>query len=81
METVKSGKEKVFYARCGNCASDLHYGLEDVKTEEYLFWKSEIKYIKCPVCNEPIPVDLLTEEEAKEKAKHPFPYSCSCSVG
>lgn len=77
MEIIKNGKEKTFYARCGNCASELNYKLDDVKTEESIL-RSNTKYIVCPVCNAPIAVNLLTEEEAKEQAKRSLSYGYAC---
>lgn len=81
MEIVKNGIDKVFYARCGNCASEIRYRLGDVETEKSIVWKNEIKYILCPVCNQPISANLLTEEEAKELAKNQSKFSYSCALG
>ncbi len=81
MEIIKNGKEKTFYARCGNCATELNYKLEDVNSEESLVLKTETKYVYCPECHAPIIVHLLTEEEAKEQANHAIPYGFGRGLG
>lgn len=80
MEIIKNGKEKTFYARCGNCASELNYTLDEVKTEESVL-RGKTKYIVCPVCNSPFAVNLLTEEEVKEQAKRQTAFGYTCCAG
>lgn len=82
MEIIKNGKEKTFYARCGNCATELNYTLDEVKTEKSgSVLRDTIQYIMCPVCDEHIIVNLLTEDEVKEQANHAIPYGFCRGLG
>ena len=73
IKIIKNGKEKIFIARCAECASDLTYELSDVqrkKDEDDFYTQPSYSYINCPVCNASIYVNLVTEED-NEKMKFP----------
>ena len=72
---IKDGREKEFYTRCPECATEFVYALSDVyknpKKEEikqggYIFRYAdamEYPYVYCPVCNQRVMADKLTREE------------------
>ena len=70
---MKNGEDKRFFAKCNKCATEMEYSLSDVKTEIVnAVYKTKIKSIVCPVCGEPIPVNLLTKEEFYQENKNGY---------
>lgn len=64
VKIISDGRNKTFYTKCINCATEFEYQLSDVKTEKTenaVF--NEIKTVKCPVCGEAESAMLLTKEE------------------
>lgn len=68
---IKNGREKVFRARCRDCATDFSFEFEDVTEISApvisgmppLPNMPKMRVAKCPVCQADVPVDLITEEE------------------
>lgn len=74
VKIISNGKNKTFYAKCFNCATDFEYQLSDTTTKELTdHLAKEMKVIECPVCNEANIAMLLTKEE-QEKNFHQYPY-------
>lgn len=82
VEVTKDGREKVYVARCGKCASDLKYSFSDVKMETVPGIYSALrKMITCPVCGEILNVNMMTAEDVEKAAKTAYPSafnSCVC---
>lgn len=79
IKITQNGKEKIYYAKCSECATELEYTYEDVKYETSAAVKyAKGRFIICPVCGEPISVSLLTKKESEVTAQRGFGYSCVC---
>lgn len=68
---IKNGKDKVFRARCRDCATDFSFEFEDVMEISApvipgmspLPNMPKMRVVKCPVCQADVSVDLVTDEE------------------
>lgn len=61
---IEDGTKKTFYTKCGSCASELEYSLEDVNEEKIgQFSPMAHRYITCPVCGQKIDAYLWTKAE------------------
>lgn len=73
-QIILDGKDKVFYTKCLNCATEFTYQLEDVQTEETEYSISmKVKTVICPSCGEKESAMLLTKEEY-DKIFRNYPY-------
>lgn len=82
IKIIRNGNDKIFIARCAECASDLTYELSDVrktKDTDDFYAHYSYPYITCPVCCASVYVNLVTEEDNK-KALFPafIPNSYCC---
>ncbi len=61
MKIIKNGKEKKFFAKCTECATEFEYNFNDI----YTCKKNELKYrvVKCPACGNEEYATLQTEKE------------------
>lgn len=78
-----NGHDKVFYAKCKSCASELEYTLDEVKEESIgIHMPLNLKFIYCPICNQKVDALLLTKED-HERFPPTIPYypvSVGCSL-
>ena len=77
IKILKSGMDKRYFSKCGNCATEFEYEHSDVKYEKNPGYQSEVKTVTCPVCGKTLLVDLITREEYDIKLKTGnHSYSC-----
>lgn len=78
IKVIKNGREKEFFARCFECATDFTYTLDDVKET---FEEGETPpinelldypFVVCPVCGARRRADKLTREEAERIPAMPY---------
>lgn len=83
VKIISDGKNKTFYAKCHKCATEFEYQLEDIKTEKVKSIISDkeedIEAVRCPVCDEIMPSNLITKEEY-DKMFNYHPYGGYCGV-
>ena len=63
MTIIKNGREKKFYARCAECATEIEYEYSDVCTEKSAATGEMSRTIKCPICGKVLSVTLRSKEE------------------
>lgn len=92
IEVKTAGKDKKFYTKCNNCATELNYKLSDVQKEKAetpadirAFSFNPTNYITCPECGEKIYISsLLTESEYERLYFHSYGFyggGCCCDAG
>lgn len=77
IKILKNGREKEYFAHCQNCGTEMSYEYSDVKYETAIKGDKG-KYVICPTCGTAISVSLLTEDEAKQRAKNVLFGNCCC---
>ena len=49
------------YVQCDECGKHLSYGMEDTEVSWNWNHKYQIRYLKCPNCDNDIPIKRLTK--------------------
>lgn len=80
VKIISDGKNKTFYTKCMNCATDFEYQLLDVETVAagHLHVIGN-RAVKCPSCGEFVDATLMTKEECDSIFKR-YPYGGYCGV-
>lgn len=80
MKIIKNGKEKEFFVKCCECATEFTYKLEDIFDGK--IGELEYKVVKCPVCGNNECATLFTEEEFAfyKNLPHYSYFGCKCSI-
>ena len=76
-----AGKDKIFFARCYECGSDIEYQLSDVQRHKCDSFVYPERFILCPECNNEISATLVTKDEYAKmmyNAAH-MGFGCACS--
>lgn len=86
VEIKVDGDDKIFFARCFECGSDLNYRLSDVQTETPLIPADIMAYpyrhIVCPKCGTVIPAGLEIEAEFRKTLYYSaYAGSFCCNTG
>lgn len=83
---ISDGKDKTFYAKCYECATDFEYQLSDVEIikecddiKAGLAHLISEKAVKCPSCGEYVDATLMTKEEQDKYFGNYF-YRNNCGV-
>lgn len=74
VKIISDGRNKTFYTKCMNCATDFEYQLSDVET--VAAGHSHVignRAVKCPSCGEFVDATLMTKEECDKILNH-YPY-------
>lgn len=61
MKIIKNGKEKTFFCKCHECATEFEYNYNDIYIPEENGLK--FKFVDCPVCGAKEYVTFQTKEE------------------
>lgn len=61
MKIIKNGKEKTFFCKCTECATEFEYDSNDIFNGKM----GELPYrmVTCHICHEDLCATLLTKEE------------------
>lgn len=69
MKIIKNGKEKVFFEKCTECATEFEYNYDDI--HKLSSGEMECRVITCPVCGKEVYPTLLEKEDFDFYKKFP----------
>lgn len=79
MKIIKNGKEKTFFCKCTECATEFEYNSNDI----FIRKDDELKYkrVTCPICSTDLYVTFQTKEEFDFYKNFPtYQYFGGCKI-